>query len=354
MEKRNLNEQESIEAKEIAALLAERKKDQNILDKRRTELLLALRINGNKRPILDRILILLGIIGLGICIIWLLTASILPMSYFGMIGKANRYIIGNSAYGQFVDLDGNVIGDGLVGLANVSAFDASWNNVTYGMFTQNAGVYDMFNLMNPGIRWIGGFGCTIVFLMAVFGFITLISLYIRDFIIIGKTLYRIAKDRSEAQSAAIRQTLRDVNDLYKDDDEKDEYVEVKIPAKQIETKKRPGRPKGSTKINKTEKVIVPPVNKEPVVTETESNKVEEDETEKAESYVTENKPEEKTESELTSAQEYAKKLIEEAHEKPIKPVHVEKNDIKNLTEEELNMVLSGEKTLEEIVASKQN
>lgn len=340
-------ENKKIDAKEIEELIKEREKDQSILDRRRTELLIALRISGNKRPILDRILIFLGIVGLGICIIWLLTASILPMSYFGMIGSANRYVIGNAAYGQFIDVNtGEIIADGQLGLASVSAFDASWNNVTYGMFTYNAGVYDLFNIMNPSVRWIGGLGCTIVFLAAIFGFITLISLYIRDFIIIGKTLITIAKDRSEAQSEAIKQTIRDVNDLYKDDSEKDEYVEVKIPAKQIETKKKPGRPKGTTKTTKPEK----PAEKEPAIpTKTENHIVTpiipKTEEVHEEPIVEETKSEQ---SELTEAQEYAKQLIQQANEKPIKPV--DKDDIKTLSNDELNELLSGQATLEELMA----
>lgn len=183
----------------------EAKKKESFLSKRKEDLLVALRVTGSKRPILDRVLQLFGIIGISILVLWIVSLVVLPGSVFGLIGKAQRPVVEN----------GKMI------IQNISANESYWSVLTDRIdrgVTANLPVYDMFGMNDPdAIRIFGTIFDTAIVLTIFVGIASLVAIYIRDFVIIAKTLAVLAKDSTKSGIQEVKANLEEINKLYSDD-----------------------------------------------------------------------------------------------------------------------------------------
>lgn len=181
----------------------EAKKKESFLSKRKEDLLVALRVTGSKRPILDRVLQLFGIIGISILVLWIVSLVVLPGSVFGLIGKAQRPFV--NEYGKMI-------------IQNISANKSYWSVLTARGVTANLPVYDMFGMNDPdAIRIFGTIFDTAIVLTIFVGIASLVAIYIRDFVIIAKTLAVLAKDSTKSGIQEVKANLEEINKLYSDD-----------------------------------------------------------------------------------------------------------------------------------------
>lgn len=181
----------------------EAKKKESFLSKRKEDLLVALRVTGSKRPILDRVLQLFGIIGISILVLWIVSLVVLPGSVFGLIGKAQR---------PYVNMYGKMI------IQNISANESYWSVLTARGVTANLPVYDIFGMNDPdAIRIFGTIFDTAIVLTIFVGIASLVAIYIRDFVIIAKTLAVLAKDSTKSGIQEVKANLEEINKLYSDD-----------------------------------------------------------------------------------------------------------------------------------------
>lgn len=202
----------------------------------------------------DKILILAGLLSIMLVSIWLLCMSIIPLSFFGLIGKEQRIMYG---YATQFSAD-QLIGTSETGIAiakvNTSAFNAAWNNLTFRTGGISTSIYDIWSLHDQtALKFWGGLGCTLLFIGIIVCYCIIISIYARDLLLVGKTLIYISKENNKDTIDDMKKALNDVRKLYSDEtNENTAYIE--------ESKKIPEEQKVATKVQKVQ------VQKKPVKT----------------------------------------------------------------------------------------
>lgn len=304
-------------------------------EQRRMELIAMLSEQDNNRSlkkiIWDKVFMLAGIVASFIMVTWFMATTILPLSVFGLIGRQDRVV-----YSLFADTIETTI-------EHTSANRSAWSSLTVGIGggTFNgtdikSGVYDFFFTRDPEcIRVVGTIGATILVLCVISLFIFVVLLYSRDLLLISKTMIYVTRENNRENLSQIRQAVRDAKNLYRDEDERDTYVEVKIPGKK-------GRPKGSTK-KQTEPASAPDVIYVDPSEEVAKKMKDASETPKKVKQST-------TKEKDVKAEPTTKQVQQEVNTSKTETVTntPRKLTFDDLTDEELNQVISNSKTLDDI------
>lgn len=315
------------------AVQSERVRKRNLKrERRRMELITMLSEQDNNRSlkkiIWDKVFMLCGIIASFIMITWFMATTILPLSVFGLIGRADRVV-----YSLFADTVETTI-------MHTSANHSAWSGLTVGVgggtfngVDIKSGVYDFFFTRDAQcVRVIGTIGATIAVICVVIIFILVMLLYSRDLLLISKTMLYVAKENNAENLSNIRDAVRDAKNLYREEDEKDTYVEVKIPGKR-------GRPKGSKQTQEMSQQKDNVIYVEPTETVKETQEVKKPKTEV--------KQEVKKPKVVVPKTEVKQETVEE--NTTLNTVTTERKlTFDDLTDVELNDVVNGKKTLEEI------
>lgn len=194
----------------------------------------------------DKILILAGLLSIMLVTIWLLCMSVIPLSFFGLIGKEQRIM-----YGYVTQFNPDqLIGTSETGIAiakvNTSAFNAAWNNLTFRTGGISTGIYDIWALHDQStLKFWGGLGCTILFITIIICYCIIISVYARDLLLVGKTLIYISKENNKDTIDDMKKAINDVRKLYSDEvNENSAFIE--------ESKKIPDEQKAPVKVQKVQ------------------------------------------------------------------------------------------------------